>query len=579
MGAAAHEVAYGYADTEEEVRYRFEQEALYKRYDGAPDWVTQQFGFPATPTPNSPPVIVGQNPMAYVEAYHHHALDLLGTALDLAAVEGPVLVAGCGSGDAIVSFRSRMPRLQRLIGIDLLPCLVHTAVQRLGAAAEFLVADLFQLQDVVAAGSLAVVYDTVVLPRPLEDNQFFLRGVSQVARALKPDGLLLADITTHPIFCPMEQAVRRMKALGFELVAHRDMNAVILEAIEASEAHFRSCVRDVSDPTAAAFLEMHEAENKFARRSMKQKYMRSIVVFRLSAAAATCPPAPEAVEEDRYDEGVVSWYEQYELEGRAIPDWMRQLSYPCLPPPNLPQEPPVGQNAHFYLDAFYHRIMALAATVIDLKGFEGPCLFTGSGLGGMVPILRAHMPMLRRLVAGDIVPFFLRIAQGRGLEREAELCVLDVLKLDEQFPPSSFQMVIDDAIVSHMRNDGGVTSHLFRPAIQQVRKVLGRGGYFLPNGSLKLSTQQTSAAVIRDIEAEGFRLVATENLTQDCLVACDLMEAHVLGTANRPGCLSDEDRRLYPELVDDVTDSFTEYYRYTMSQGTKGLAHWVFQKL
>lgn len=38
---------------------------------------------------------------------------------------------------------------------------------------------------------------------------------------------------------------------------------------------------------------------------------------------------------------------------------------------------PVGENAHFYLDAFYHRIMALAATVLDLPAFEGPCLFTG----------------------------------------------------------------------------------------------------------------------------------------------------------------------------------------------------------
>eukprot|EP00667_Euglena_gracilis_P005921 EG_transcript_5965 len=581
MGAESHEVTYGYANEEEAERYRFEQEALYKRYEGAPEWVTEQFGFPATFPTGSPPVTAGRDPLAYVAAYHHHAIDLLGTVLDLSTAEGPILIAGCGSGGAITAFRSRLPRLHRLIGIELLPFLVDAANRRHGSAAEVLAADLFRLQDVVEAGSLAVVYDTVVLPRPLEDNQYFRRGVHQMARALRPDGLLLADITTHPIYCPMEQAVRRMETLGFKLLAQCEMNAAILGAIEASEAHFKACV-DGADAAAAAFLALHEAENKFARRSMKQKYVRSIVVFRWGgprpeAAGATPAAAEEA--EGRYDEGVVAWYEQYELEGRPIPDWMRQLSYPCLPPPGMPPEPPVGENAHFYLDAFYHRIMALAATVLDLPAFEGPCLFTGSGLGGMVPLLRQHMPALRRLAAGDIVPFFLRIAQSRGLDKLAELCVLDVLKLEEQFAPGSFQMVIDDAIVSHMRNDGGATAHLFRPAVQQVWDVLGPGGYFLPNGSLKLSTQQTSAAVVRDIEAVGFRLLATEDLTADCLAACDLMEAHVLGTASRPGCLSDEDRGLYPELVDDVTDSFTEYYRYTMSQGTKGLAHWVFQKV
>lgn len=57
------------------------------------------------------------------------------------------------------------------------------ANRRHGSAAEVLAADLFRLQDVVEAGSLAVVYDTVVLPRPLEDNQYFRRG----RRGLWPD--------------------------------------------------------------------------------------------------------------------------------------------------------------------------------------------------------------------------------------------------------------------------------------------------------------------------------------------------------------------------------------------------------
>jgi hypothetical protein len=51
-----------------------------------------------------------------------------------------------------------------------------------------------------------------------------------------------------------------------------------------------------------------------------------------------------------------------------------------------------------------------------------------------------------------------------------------------------------------------------------------------------------------------------------------------LPATSRRGCLSDEDRAKYPELVSDVTDSFTDYYRYSMSAGAKGLAHWVFQR-
>ena len=36
---------------------------------------------------------------------------------------------------------------------------------------------------------------------------------------------------------------------------------------------------------------------------------------------------------------------------------------------------------------------------------------------------------------------------------------------------------------------------------------------------------------------------------------------------------------LYPELVDDVWDAFTQYYTLSMSHGFKALGHWVFQKV
>ena len=33
-----------------------------------------------------------------------------------------------------------------------------------------------------------------------------------------------------------------------------------------------------------------------------------------------------------------------------------------------------------------------------------------------------------------------------------------------------------------------------------------------------------------------------------------------------------------PACPDDVADSFTEYYTFSMGQGFKGLAHWVFRR-
>lgn len=59
----------------------------------------------------------------------------------------------------------------------------------------------------------------------------------------------------------------------------------------------------------------------------------------------------------------MEWYEQYELDGRPVPDWVRQLSYPCLPPPDMPAAPPVGENAHFYLDCFWTRHRAAMAVL------------------------------------------------------------------------------------------------------------------------------------------------------------------------------------------------------------------------
>ena len=573
---------YGYASPEQEERYYHEQEALYAAFAKVPSWVTHQFGFPALPPPGAPGPAAGADPMFYMDAYVRNALALAADAEDLGALEGVALCLGCGLGGALPILKQQMPNAQ-VRGLELLPALAGVARARQQGTGDVLEGDVYKLQDVVAAGSVRVLYDTVVLARPLEEHQLVSQGVFQMHRALCEGGLLIADVTHHPLYCPMSDVVQRLSPAGLQLVAQRDMNASIVEAAERSEAHMAGCLSDAARADGASVLEAHAAENTFARRSIKQKYVRSVAVFRKGppAGAAAGGPAPysDPAEQERYGQGVVSWYEQYELEGRAIPDWVRQLSYPCLPPKGMPQAPEVGVNPHFYLDAFYHRVCSLAATVIDLPAFTGPCLFTGSGLGGMVPILRQHMPRLGRLAAGDIVPFFLQIAQSRGLDRQAELLVLDVLALDRLFAAGEFAMVLDDAIVSHMRNDGSCNAHLFRPAVEQVHRLLAPGGYFLPNGSLKYSTMQTSAAVVADVEAVGFRLLAAEDLTGDCLKACDLMEEHVLGSEARRGCLTDEDKEQYPELMDDVRDSFTEYYRYSMSKGTKGLGHWVFQKV
>eukprot|EP00667_Euglena_gracilis_P004315 EG_transcript_4339 len=580
-------LTYGYPSEKEEERYRHQQVANAKPFLAAPAWLTHSNLCPLPLPTDLPRPTAGTEPMAYFDAYYHRSLAVLAAVADPAVVGGAALVLGGGLGGMLPVMRQRLPQLGRLMAVDLLPELVDIARQRYGSVAECVVGDVFRLQDVVAPGSFQLVYSAIGVE---EYRRHTPQAARQIAQALAPGGLCLIAATPHPVYCPASAALPHFARHGLELVTEVAVTDDALAAISEAEAHLATCPSVRGSGLYRTLLDTFAHIQRLAR----QRYVHVLCVFRkvewdpipttvpATSGAEIEAPSGEGTDQEegaKYTEEVVEWYEQYELDGRPVPDWVRQLSYPCLPPPDMPAAPPVGENAHFYLDCFYHRILARASTVIDLTAFSGPCLFTGSGLSGMVPILRQRMPALGRLVAGDLVPFFLQIARRRGLDRQAELCVLDVLRLEEQFPPAAFAMVMDDAIVSHMRNDGGPTAHLFRPALRQVHRVLAPGGYFLPNGSLKLQTMQTAESVIADIEAEGFRLLTWEDLTQDCIAACDLMEAHILGSADHPGCLTPEDRQGYPELVSDVRDSFTEYYRTTMTRGVKGLAHWVFQKL
>ena len=577
-------------DMDAEKRFNTWQ-ARCKLFEDAPGWMSHNFTFPALPPSEPQSDVKLQNVMYYEDQFYHHLMALASCCFDLGTHSGPAILLGCGPGGTLPIIKDHMPKLERLVAVDFNPAVLARA-QRC-CAADFINADVCQIESHVAPQSMPFVIDDIVLSYPTyadSSNYLFEQGMQQIHTILSTDGYLVASLgyhPKHPRYASLEKVLTRIAEYGFQLVAHKNLNEVIVPAIKLAAEHHNQCLSpDVVQAHQTLLKYLNDTNDDIEYQMVKKGFMCSAVVLKKADPATALAhlstlgldeASQQAHKEEVYKEDVECWYEQYQLEGRSIPGWMRQLSYPCLPPPGMPAQPDPGVNHHFYLDAFYHRIMALAATAIDLKMFTGPCIFTGCGFGGMVPILRQHMPALDRLVAGDIVPLFIDTAMERKLN--AEFCVLDVLALDRQFEAGSFRMLLDDAIVSHMRNHGGPESHLFKPAVRQVHKLLAPGGYFLPNGSIAVDRNQTSERIIEDIESEGFRLLACEDLTADCVTACDLMEEHMLGSQDRIGCITAEDRELYPELVDDVRDAFTQYYRFSMSHGFKALGHWVFQKV
>eukprot|EP00668_Euglena_longa_P018311 GGOE01022866.1.p2 GENE.GGOE01022866.1~~GGOE01022866.1.p2 ORF type:complete len:324 (+),score=59.51 GGOE01022866.1:123-974(+) len=239
----------------------------------APAWLTHTTLCPMGLPADLPRPAPGAEPMAFLDAYYHRALAVLSTVTDLTTVVGPALVVGGGLGGALPVLRHRLPALQRLLAIDLLPELVDVMRQRYGGVAECIVGDVFLLQDVVSPGCCQLVYSDICVE---EYNQYITQAAHQIAAALIPGGLLLIGSSPHPVYCPQSSSFPHLTCHGLELVAQVPLTDDVLAAMKPAEDHLAASP-DVGNSPLHRVL-----QDSFAviQRLVRQRYSHSMCVFR-----------------------------------------------------------------------------------------------------------------------------------------------------------------------------------------------------------------------------------------------------------------------------------------------------------
>jgi len=278
----------------------------------------------------------------------------------------------------------------------------------------------------------------------------------------------------------------------------------------------------------------------------------SLLAPEVDAHASSCSPGTTVIDPtgskvvcEGYVEEILDEYAKH-ADVANFPDWYTQLCYPCLPEPGMPQHPEPMKQPFFYIDAFYHRKFVMLANV-QVKPLTGPLIYTGSNLGGWVPLFRAQFPAVESIIGVDMTPWYNDIARARY--PDAEWRQLDLLALHTAFPPAHTDVVIDEVVVDHF------TMHLeyFGPAIEQFQRVLQPDGLLVLSGRIKPKNGWVMETVQQKVEPHGFRLVAFQDLTEESAIATELMIHHVWGTAD--GCtaaISEQEQKQHPDPTADL---------------------------
>ena len=96
---------------------------------------------------------------------------------------------------------------------------------------------------------------------------------------------------------------------------------------------------------------------------------------------------------------------------------------------------------------------------------------------------------------------------------------------------------------------------MFPNAMAQFARVLKKGGLLVLTGRIKPKSGWglQHDIVISQVEAQGVRLVAVEDVTAHCGVATEQMLEHVFGVPGKHiPAVSEEEQRKHPEAVEEL---------------------------
>eukprot|EP01062_Namystynia_karyoxenos_P059028 TRINITY_DN5045_c0_g1_i1.p1 TRINITY_DN5045_c0_g1~~TRINITY_DN5045_c0_g1_i1.p1 ORF type:complete len:578 (+),score=142.34 TRINITY_DN5045_c0_g1_i1:80-1735(+) len=507
---------------------------------------------PCIPKDGSPPPQGGDDPLFYQREFCVRVADAARGALDGAAAPKLALFTGCGLGGFVPVLRDRLPRLGRLLAVDLVPEMLEAARGAFAGSADFVCADIAGLVEGghVAPGSAELVVDEALLSHLYRPGKLerFQQCLQALAAAMAPGGVLVASggVCTQGGEASADSLPDHFAAAGLDLVSVEDLTADCAAACPPALEAMQKALGEGS-----AVLE--------AVRSEGRRYQREAAEGTRRAGIWMCRRRRGAV-----DPGPIADYYSKALCGAdpatAAP-WLTFLCDALLPAGAQPAPP--GESPMWYYQSVYDRLAGLAAPHLPAP-FTGRVLEVGCGRGGGAARLRTELlPAAAEVVGIDLVPGLIAFARaafaGIGGLRFA---VGDATALQPAVGPASCDLaVVIGVLFAHL------TPAQVSAAVAQLALVVRPGGLLLHCDRCGAAGDKDYLDLLRC--GGAFEEVAVEDVTEDTCAAHGLVAQHMFGGEGRAPAVPREEQERSAGVVDAVRDYHARAHRRHAGEGRR----------